>query len=115
VAAGEGDGHAPAHREPDDREVPEPERVGEGREVGRHRRHGVVAVGRRIRIAVTALVEREDAVARGEGARLVVPGAGVAGDPVEQHDRGRRGVSPFGVVKPLAVQRERSIVVDTEL
>jgi len=39
----------------------------------------------------------------------------VAGDPVEQHDRGRRGVSPVQEMKPRSVNDERSIVVNTEL
>ncbi len=115
VGAGEGDGHAPAHREPDEGEVPELDRVDEGRQVTGHRRHGVVAVGRRVRVAVAAGVECQDAVAGGERARLVVPGAGVARDPVEEHDRGGGGGAPVQEMKPLTMQHERSIVVDTGL
>ena len=115
VGAGEGDGHAPAHREPDERDAREPDRVDEGRQVARHRCHRVVAVGSRVRVAVTALVEDQNPVAGGERARLVVPGPGVTGDPVEQHHGGRRGGSPVQEVKLLAVQHERTVVVDARL
>ena len=64
---------------------------------------------------MAAGVECQDAVAGGERARLVVPGAGVARDPVEEHDRGGGGGAPVQEMKPLTMQHERSIVVDNGL
>ncbi len=60
------------------------------------------------------LVERQDPVAGGEGAGLVVPGARVAGDAVEQDEGRRRRLAPFGVVKPLTLQDDRSILMHIE-
>jgi len=110
----EGDRHPAAHREPHDRDPGEPEGVGERREVAGHRGDRVVTVGRRVRIAMAPLVEGQNAIARSEGTRLLVPGARVAGDAVEHDEGGRRRLAPFRVVKPLALQDDRSIPMHIE-
>src|SRR5262249_54535046 len=69
----------------------------------------IVAVGRGIGIAVAALVERDDAVAMGEGGGLGVPRARVTGDAMEEKDRRTVGRPPIDQVEPLAAHRQRPI------
>ena len=109
--ARKGDRHAPAHRQPDDRGPRDPQGVGERGQVGRQRRHRVVRVGRWVGIAVAALIEGEHTIARGERGRFLVPGPRVAGHPVQHDQRGRRRRAPFRIVKPPALQYDRSILV----
>ena len=101
--------HAPAHRQAEEREPPEAEAIHDHREVVGHGRHAVVAVGRDVAISVAALVERDDVPPRDEPGGEAVPGPGVAGDAVEEHEGRSAGIAPFDVVEIDAVDVDRSV------
>src|SRR5207249_4075622 len=72
-------------------------------------RERVVAVGGRIGVAVAPLVERDDPEAAGERGCLVIPGARVARDTVEEQNRRSIGGAPVGQMEALAVHRQGPI------
>ena len=115
VAAGVVHRHAPAERERHQAEAAKAEGVDEGLEVAEQRRVGVVAVGRRVGVAVTTLVEHDDVEAAGQQAGLVVPRAGVAGDAMEEDHRRRRRRAPLGVMEALAVQDDGPVGVHARI
>ena len=94
---------------PSSENVAQPQRVGEGPEVVGHGRDRIVAVGRRVGVAVPALIQGDDTPVRRERDGEGVPGAGMSGDAVQQHQRRRRGVPPLDVVKPEAAQGEDGV------
>ena len=69
----------------------------------------VVAAGRAVAVPVAALVERDDAPPRGELRGEAVPGPGVAGDAVEEHEGRSAGIAPLDVVEVDAVDVDRSV------
>ena len=87
--AGEADGYAPAHGQPEEQEAAEPEVIRQPLDVGGHGADRVVGARGPLAIAVAPLVQRDHAVARLERAGQMVPGTGVARDAVQQHERAR--------------------------
>ena len=101
--------HAPAARERHQAEAAKAEGVDEGLEIAEQRGVRVVAVGRRVGVAVAALVEHDHVTTLGQQTGLVVPCAGVAGDAVEKDHGRRRRRAPLGVVEALAVQDDGAV------
>jgi hypothetical protein len=100
---GEGERVDPAHRQTEEGEAVQPERVGERFDVGDHRPGPVE--GSPVAVAVTALVQRDDPPF-GDRLGQPAPGRGMTGEAVE-HEEGRRGVgAPRQVVETQARQRD---------
>ena len=108
VMAGEVDGHPAPERQGDQRDPVQAERLREGLEVAEQGGVGVVGVGRGIGVAVTALVQRQHAVAGRQQTGFVVPGAGVPRDAVQHDDGRRRRRAPLRVVVTPSLQRDES-------
>src|SRR6185436_7835590 len=62
-----------------------------------------------VAISVAALIERDDVPPREELRGEAVPGSGVAGDVVEEHEGRSAGIAPFDVVEFDAVGVDRSV------
>jgi len=89
VACGPGADRDPTHRVTgDDRALPRPQRGFQHRvQVGGQMIEAVAVAGREPAAAVTAVIERDDAIVPGQVVDLLMPHAQRAGDAVCQHDR----------------------------
>ncbi len=100
-------GVAPAHRVAYQREAVEAQGADEGDEIGDHQVLRVF-VGPR-RLAMAALVERENMVVLGDRAGEGVPQAGGRAETVVRHQRQRGGLPLLAIVEAQAIEHDELI------
>ena len=97
VGGREHEGDDPAHGQAHQGHFAQIQSVEEAQEILCHRSEAVFRCP--VGVAVAALVQSDHAVAAAEQGRRIVPGAGVAGQPVQHHQR-RTVAAPVCVVEP---------------